>query len=154
MLVLAAADPLSLQGHRESVLEPRGGFLYPFPSVVIARMSVQDSENRPPTRSGVKFEIHLGDKKPNASAPKRVSEQPMKASVSQEELEKKQKDAEERRRVSFCRQKLSAILNLYPYTLTTVPLIFLAEGRAGKARQDPPNGTRDKALLPGHCSHY
>lgn len=93
-------------------------------------MSVQDSENRPPTRSGVKFEIHLGDKKPNASAPKRVSEQPMKASVSQEELEKKQKDAEERRRVSFCRQKLSAILNLYPYTLTTVPYSLQKEEQA------------------------
>lgn len=65
-----------------------------------SRMSVEDSENRPPTRSAVKFEIRFDENKPTASAPKRFSEQPIKPSVSQEELEKKQKDAEERRKVS------------------------------------------------------
>lgn len=62
-------------------------------------MSLEDGENRPPTRSGVKFEIRFDENKPTASAPKRFSEQPIKASVSQEELEKKQRDAEERRKV-------------------------------------------------------
>ena len=59
---------------------------------------MEDSENRPPTRSAVKFEIRFDESKPTASAPKRFSEQPIRPSVSQEELEKKQRDAEERRK--------------------------------------------------------
>ena len=123
-------------------------------------MSVQDSENRPPTRSAVKFDILLEDKKPNASAPKRVSEEPVRASVSLEELERKQKEAKERRKAGFCMHKLASYpphnysVSMHILIPVTVSLSLLAERRAGKARQDPPNRPRDQALLPGHCAPY
>ena len=67
-------------------------------------MSTDNTENRPPTRSsyppGVKFEVDFkGGSGKTASVPKRFSEQSIRASFSQEALDKKQREAEVRRKV-------------------------------------------------------
>ena len=77
-------------------------------------MSVENRENRPPSRSayppGVKFEVQFADKKLNIAAPKRIVdlENSTRRDLSQELIDEKQRKAEERRKV---RKIISSLLS-------------------------------------------
>ena len=77
---------------------------------VLEEMSSENSENCPPTKPnyprGVKFEVEMNSGwKKTTPVPKRFSEQSIKTSLSLEDLYRKQKEAEFRRKVTICMPK-------------------------------------------------